>query len=214
MRVSALSCSNASLAGRFGFSLHVEGEKILNSLLIPNRVRLVFLLALAAFSVIFAGISFAQDTDLSAEEIIQILQENPDVLADAKTEIVAQLRDRGYNVSEKDITDERLFSQIRSDDRVRQIASNELVKRGFGPDQQGEQTPSQGQQPSTGQGTTGQQTGQPSANPPERGAGQQPLTGGQTAMPGAPTGGTGRGETGRETGREQGKEKPPGPPQE
>ncbi len=202
------------LARRFGFSLHVEGEKILNSSLIPSRARLLFLLALVAFSVIFTGISFAQDTELSAEEIIQILQENPDVLAEAKTEIVAQLRDRGYNVSEKDITDERLFSQIRSDDRVRQLAGNELVKRGFGPEQQGEQTPSQGQQPGTGQGT-GQQTGQPSANPPDRGAGQQPFPGGQTTdITGAPTRGTRRRETGRETSREPGKEKPPGPPQE
>ncbi len=91
-------------------------------------MRLGFLFALVVFCIVLTGKSFAQDTDLSAEEIIQILQQNPDVLAEAKAEIVSQLRDRGYNVSERDITDDRLFSQIRSDDRVRQIAANELAK--------------------------------------------------------------------------------------
>jgi protein involved in polysaccharide export with SLBB domain len=156
----------------------------LNSLL-RSRVRLGFLLALVVFCIVLTGKSFAQDADLSAEEIIQILQQNPDVLAEAKAEIVSQLRDRGYNVSERDITDDRLFSQIRSDDRVRQIAANELTKRGFGPAQQ-DLTPDEqivpsgqpaGQQanPQNGQqiippqnpqrsGATGQQGGQQGMN--------------------------------------------------
>jgi protein involved in polysaccharide export with SLBB domain len=113
--------------------LRVEGEEILSSLLIGCRLRLAFLLALVVFSVVHTGKLFAQDAELTADEVIQILQENPDVLAAAKTEIVNQLRERGYNVSEKDITDDRLFNQIRTDDRVRQLAANELAKRGFGP---------------------------------------------------------------------------------
>src|SRR5579859_1211650 len=132
-------------------------------------MRLCFLLALVVFSIVLTGKSFAQDADLSAEEIIQILQQNPDVLADAKAEIVNQLRDRGYNVSERDITDDRLFSQIRSDDRVRQIAANELTKRGFGPAQQGDQTSTE----QTGQ-PTGQQVGQPSGQAGQQ-TGQQPF---------------------------------------
>lgn len=126
-------------------------------------MRLGFLFALVVFCIFLTGKSFAQDSDLSANEIIQILQENPDVLAEAKAEIVSQLRDRGYNVSERDITDDRLFNQIRSDDRVRQLAANELAKRGFGPAQETEQTPDEqivpsGQQP--GQ-QNNQQMGQP-----------------------------------------------------
>ena len=108
-------------------------------MLLHSRLRLGFLFALIVFCIVLTGKSFAQDSELSANEIIQILQENPDVLAEAKTEIVNQLRDRGYNVSERDITDDRLFSQIRSDDRVRQLAANELAKRGFGPAQESEQ---------------------------------------------------------------------------
>ena len=134
-----------------------------------SRMRLACLLALIIFCVVFTGKSIAQDSELSADEIIQILQENPDVLAEAKAEIVNQLRDRGYNISENEITDERLFNQIRSDDRVRQLAANELSKRGFGPEQPSDQTTTEQTGQQTGQpqgqegqplGQTGQQTGQ------------------------------------------------------
>ena len=151
-------------------------------------MRLGCLFALVVFCIVLSGKSFAQDADLSAEEIIQILQQNPDVLADAKAEIVNQLRDRGYNVSEPDITDDRLFSQIRSDDRVRQIAANELAKRGFGPAQQGDQTPEEqiipsGQAP--GQQAGSQQNGQQTIpqNTQRQGAGgQRGMQGSQQVM--------------------------------
>lgn len=98
-----------------------------------------------------------EDVDLPAEDIIRILQDNPDLLADAKSQIVEQLQDRGYSVTERDITDDRLFSQIRSDDRVRHIMSDALKQRGYGTDQtsssqtqgQAQQTPSRGPQPLT-----------------------------------------------------------------
>jgi protein involved in polysaccharide export with SLBB domain len=209
----------------------LKGKKILNSSCIPNRVRLVWVLALIIFSVVLRERSLAQQPELSAEEIIQILEENPDVLADAKTEIVAQLRDRGYNVSEKDITDERLFSQIRTDERVRQMASDELVKRGYGSEQQGEQTTApeqQDQQTGAGQGMgqqtgpptdeqtfpAGQQSSQPSVQQrgqPARGTsgqtGRQPFSNAPTGLTGAPS----RTTRPRPT---PGKEKPQGPPQE
>src|SRR5258708_21665263 len=70
-----------------------------------------------------------QDDSLSADQVIEILQNNPEVLAEAKKEIVAGLRDRGYSVTEADITDDRLFSQIQGDDRVRLALSNELKPR-------------------------------------------------------------------------------------
>jgi len=155
-------------------------------------MRLGFLLALVVFCIALAGKSFAQDADLSAEEIIQILQQNPDVLAEAKAEIVSQLRDRGYNVSERDITDDRLFNQIRSDDRVRQLAANELAKRGFGPAQENEQMPDE-QIPSSPQNNQqmGQQTGQqnnqspfPQSTQRQGTAGQQGMQGGQRGMNG------------------------------
>lgn len=155
----------------------------MKSSLFRSSLRLGFLLALVLFCIALTGKSFAQDSDLSADEIIQILQENPDVLADAKAEIVAQLRDRGYNVSERDITDDRLFSQIRSDDRVRQLAANELAKRGFGTAQQGDQTTDEQLIPSAPQ--AGQQNGQQAGQPPSsQGVQRQGTTGrgGQQGM--------------------------------
>src|SRR6476661_5551949 len=139
----------------------------LNSSLMRSRMRLACLLALVIFCTVLTGKSFAQDSELSADEIIQILQENPDVLAEAKAEIVNQLRDRGYNVSENEITDDRLFSQIRSDDRVRQLAANELAKRGFGLAQETDQLPDEQIVPSTQQPgqQNGQQAGQPAIPP-------------------------------------------------
>src|ERR1051325_9462222 len=131
------------------------------------------ILALAVFTLIFSGRARTQETELSPEEIIQILQDNPDVLAEAKQEIVTQLRDRGYNISVNDITDDRLFSQIRSDERVQQIASNFLIQHGFGPQQQEGEQPliPLDQQTGAGQQTTGQPGAQPSPTPPGRATG-------------------------------------------
>jgi len=72
-----------------------------------------------------------QDSEISAEEIIAVLQDDPQLLADAKAQIVSALRDRGYAVTEREITDDRLFGQIRTDDRVRHLMSEELKKRGY-----------------------------------------------------------------------------------
>jgi hypothetical protein len=140
-------------------------------------MRLGCLLALVVFCILLTGKSFAQDNDLSAEEIIQILQQNPDVLAEAKAEIVSQLRDRGYNVSERDITDDRLFSQIRSDDRVRQLAANELAKRGFGTAQESEQAPDEQIVPMAQQ--QGQQNGQNNQPPNQQNSPRQGTAGRQ-----------------------------------
>jgi len=148
----------------------------LNSSFIQDRLRLMVLLALAAFTLLLPGRAVAQDNGFSADEIIQILEDNPDVLAEAKQQIVNQLRDRGYNVSVGDITDDRLFNYIRSDDRVRQVANDFLLQKGFSPQQQGDQTQQQEQQPGTGQQYPGQPGAQPSPTPPpgRTGAGQQP----------------------------------------
>jgi protein involved in polysaccharide export with SLBB domain len=120
----------------------------------------------------------AQDEDLPADDIIQILQQNPDVLAEAKAEIVAQLRDRGYPVTDRSITDDRLFSEIRSDDRARHAMSEELKKRGFGVEAESSQ-PAAGQQPAPQNQTPAPAAGQP---------GQGSQTGNATtAQPGTAT---------------------------
>jgi protein involved in polysaccharide export with SLBB domain len=86
----------------------------------------------------------SQDQDFAADDIIEILQGNPELLAEAKAEIAAQLRNRGYPISDRQITDDRLFSEIRSDDRARHVMSEQLKQRGFGVEEnaQGETKPS------------------------------------------------------------------------
>jgi protein involved in polysaccharide export with SLBB domain len=106
----------------------------------------------------------ADNGPLSADEIIQILQDNPDLLAEAKAEIVSKAEERGYTITEAEITDDRLFSQIRSDDRVRLAISDELKQRGFG---------AQEQQPAGQPSAAGQRQGQPTnRNLPPTGAPQ------------------------------------------
>src|ERR1051326_223073 len=164
MRASAVSGSNSSAAGEVYRSS--KGNK-LNLSFIHDRLRLFAILALA-FTLLLTGRAMAQGTEFSADEIIQILEDNPDVLAEAKQQIVNQLRDRGYNVSIGDITDDRLFNYIRSDDRVRQVANDFLLQKGFSPQQQGDQTQQQEQQPGTGQPYPGQAGPQPPPTPQGR----------------------------------------------
>ncbi|HZS27039.1 MAG TPA: hypothetical protein VFB76_07395, partial [Candidatus Angelobacter sp.] len=157
----------------------------MNSSLIP-RCRRVLLLASLVFSLMFAARLVAQqdqDTELSADQIVQILQENPDLLANAKSQIVAQLRNRGYDVSEKDVTDDRLFSEIRSDDRVRQMASDYLEGAGFGPQQSNEEASpqEQGQEQQTGQQDQNQNLGQGQTQ--EQNQGQYPGQASPTPTP-------------------------------
>src|SRR5215472_14536011 len=117
----------------------------------------------------------AQGEDLSADEIIEILQQNPDVLAEAKAEIVAQLRDRGYPVTDRSITDDRLFSEIRSDDRARHVMSEELKKRGFGAEPESPQ-PASGQQPAPQNQAPAPVTGQPAPGSQPSNAAAAPAT--------------------------------------
>src|SRR5215510_13090635 len=74
------------------------------------------LLIITAFACLrLAGIARAQQEEsapLAAEQIIQILQENPDVLAEAKAQIVRTLRDRGYAVTQAIVSDVSLGDRV------------------------------------------------------------------------------------------------------
>lgn len=139
-----------------------------------RRVQQVLCLAVAIVFLLLPRASHAQQDDpgLPADQIIEILQGNPDLLAEAKKEIVSKLRDRGYAVTEADITNDRLFSQIQGDDRVRMAISNELKARGYG--QQQEEPPQEaqpgGQKPATGAATPGG-TGSPTGTAPANASG-------------------------------------------
>jgi protein involved in polysaccharide export with SLBB domain len=93
--------------------------------------------AIAFFFISLTGIVRAQDqqppTDsLSADEIVQILQDNPELLADAKNQIAQKANDNGYEITAEQINDQQVFDQIRTNDDVRARFSDELIARGFG----------------------------------------------------------------------------------
>src|SRR5262249_16796017 len=119
-------------------------------------VALLCLLAVPSLGIAQAA---AQDEDLPADDIIEILQQNPDLLAEAKAQIVAQLPDRGYPGNERSTTDDRLFSEIRTDHRPRHAMSDERKGRGFGPDQSVESQAQPQPTPPAGTGATKPATG-------------------------------------------------------
>src|SRR5882757_716508 len=102
---------------------------------IPVRQNLWLLIVV--FCTMFSGLSAGQQqpdsNPLSADQIIRILQANPELLADAKTQIQNAALDSGYPVNQSDITDDRVFSKVRSDDQFRLTLSTELEERGFSP---------------------------------------------------------------------------------
>src|SRR6266478_6260890 len=87
---------------------------------------------LCALSCISAGQQQPDLNPLPADQIIRILQANPELLSDAKTQIQNAARDSGYPVNQTEITDDRVFSKVRSDDQFRVALSTELKERGYG----------------------------------------------------------------------------------
>ncbi len=151
-------------------------------------VRWSWRLAVLFFGLVVSSPAFSQqNTAFTADEIIQILQESPELLADAKTQIVAALRDRGYPVTERDITDDRLFSTIQTDDRARQLLSDELKKRGYVPEAAATDQSTQPQQGTPAKGAT---NGSPAEAQPRNPADQP-----HNSKPGERTGRKMRGPT-------------------
>jgi protein involved in polysaccharide export with SLBB domain len=73
-----------------------------------------------------AGLATYQQT-MPAEQIIDILQQEPDILATVKMQAAQQL-----GVDPGTIDDEAMYDRIRQDATVRDLATKELVKRGYG----------------------------------------------------------------------------------
>jgi protein involved in polysaccharide export with SLBB domain len=147
-------------------------RRFCRTLLLINAVAPPLFLAHSSWALVPQQVEAraAQDQDLPADDIIEILKENPDLLAEAKAEIAAQLRDRGYPVSDRQITDDRLFKEIRSDDRARHVMSEELKKRGFGVEE-----------------AASPEKPQPQSSPPGNGRGQlSPVPQSSSAEPGGP----------------------------
>jgi protein involved in polysaccharide export with SLBB domain len=68
---------------------------------------------------------------LSADRLIELLQDHPDMLETIRTVAVKRLQDQGHFVTEDDITDEVLFARIREDQSLRVALTAELKNRGY-----------------------------------------------------------------------------------
>ena len=70
---------------------------------------------------------------LPADQIIQILQQNPDLLMEVKSQIADYLQQQGTQVNENDITDEMVYNQIQTNASVRAKITIFLQSRGYVP---------------------------------------------------------------------------------
>jgi len=69
--------------------------------------------------------------DQLAEEVVKVLRENPPLLLEAKSQIAAELNRRGFPVGEVELSDARVFTQIRTNPDLRDLVANSLQARGF-----------------------------------------------------------------------------------
>ncbi|MCU1307207.1 MAG: polysaccharide export protein, partial [Acidobacteriaceae bacterium] len=110
---------------------------------IPVRQNLwLLIVVLCTLSCISAAQQQTDSNPLSADQVIRILQSNPELLTEAKTQIQNAARDSGYPVNQSDITDDRVFSKVRFDDQFRLTLSTELKERGYGSQPSEDQTES------------------------------------------------------------------------
>lgn len=76
----------------------------------------------------------APGAPLSADQIIQILQQNPDLLMEVKTQVADRLQQQqGTQIQPSDISDEMLYNQISTNSNVRAEVTTFLQNRGYAP---------------------------------------------------------------------------------
>jgi protein involved in polysaccharide export with SLBB domain len=68
---------------------------------------------------------------LSSDQIIGILQNNPDLLAEFKSQLADRLQQQGAQIDVDDISDQTLFNQISASAPLRANITTVLVARGF-----------------------------------------------------------------------------------
>ena len=68
---------------------------------------------------------------LSADQIISILQENPDLVVELKSQLADRMQQQGMQIDPNDISDETLYSQISSNANLRTSITTVLRARGY-----------------------------------------------------------------------------------
>jgi len=70
---------------------------------------------------------------LPADQIIRILQQNPDLLAEVKSQVADRMQQQGMQVEASNISDDMLYNQISTNASVRANITTYLRARGFAP---------------------------------------------------------------------------------
>ena len=70
-------------------------------------------------------------TALSAEQIINILQESPDLVVELKSELADRMQEQGAQIDRDQISDQELYSQISSNANLRASITSVLRARGY-----------------------------------------------------------------------------------
>ena len=75
--------------------------------------------------------SFTSPTALSADQIINILRESPDLVVELKSELVDRMQQQGTQIDPSQISDEMLYDQISSNASLRASITSVLRARGY-----------------------------------------------------------------------------------
>ncbi|HWH61048.1 MAG TPA: SLBB domain-containing protein [Terriglobales bacterium] len=70
-------------------------------------------------------------TALSAEQIINILQESPDLVVELKSELADRLQQQGVQIDPNQISDQELYNQVSSNANLRASITSVLRARGY-----------------------------------------------------------------------------------
>jgi protein involved in polysaccharide export with SLBB domain len=77
------------------------------------------------------GNALSGQASLSSGQIIQILQQNPDLVVEIKSQVADHLQQQGTQVDANDISDEMLYNQIATNADVRANVTTYLRARGY-----------------------------------------------------------------------------------
>jgi protein involved in polysaccharide export with SLBB domain len=78
-----------------------------------------------------AGSSVGTPLSLSSDQIIHILQQNPDLVVELKSQVADRLQQQGTQVDANDITDQMLYNQIETNADLRANITTFLRARGY-----------------------------------------------------------------------------------
>jgi protein involved in polysaccharide export with SLBB domain len=76
-------------------------------------------------------VGMAPSTALSADQIINILQESPDLVVELKSELADRMQQQGMQIDPNDISDQMLYRQISSNANLRASITSVLRARGY-----------------------------------------------------------------------------------